>query len=151
VKFEKKIALILLCMPVPLMLSALALFLYIHAHPGELVPRWISIPMLCLLILTIGGGSVILTRTARRHARLETPDEGKLRRARTIKGLKVGLVVWILILLNDIRLLAQHDVPWAYGIPALIIIALMIAVFWVSRERLKKIDAADPGQEQTPQ
>jgi hypothetical protein len=51
-KFEKKVILILLCTSFTYVLCAAGgLFLYIHAHPGGLVPRGISVPMLCLLIL----------------------------------------------------------------------------------------------------
>jgi hypothetical protein len=148
-KFERKIVLLLGCMVLPNMFGAAALFVYIHTHPGELVPRWVSVPMLCLFILTIVGGSIALTRTARKQAKIETPEESKLRRSRATKGLKAGLVLWGLILLNGIRLVVQHEVPWIYAVPGLTVDVLLIVVFWISLKRLRKFEAttAETGQQ----
>lgn len=118
------------------------LFLYIHAHPGAPVPRSVSVPILCLLLLTIGGGAFVANRMARRQAISETAEQGHLRQTRAIKGLKAGLVVWCLILLNDIRMLAAGSIPWKYAAPGLIVVVLMVAVCWRSLVRLKRTEAA---------
>jgi Na+/H+ antiporter NhaD/arsenite permease-like protein len=148
-KFEKKVILILLCTSFIYVLCAGGgLFLYIRAHPGALIPRWISVPILFLFILTIVIGSFLVRRAARKEARIETAEEGHLRRVRAIKGLKTGLIVWGVILLNDIRMLLQRTIPWKVAIPGSAIVLLMIAVTWVSLRRLQKAEAAGPETKQ---
>jgi hypothetical protein len=143
-RFERKIGLLMICTVLPYMCAVAALVLYIRAHPGGPVPRWISVPMLCLFILTIVGGGMFLSRAAKKQARSETPEEGRFRRARAIKGLKAGLLVWTLILLNDVRMLAQGTIPWTAGIAGLAIVTLLIAASWVSLKRLKKVEMTSP-------
>ena len=118
------------------------LFLYIHAHPGVPVPRSISVPILCFLLLTICGGAFVTNRMARRQTRTETAEQAQVRRIRAIKGLKAGLVVWGVILLNDVRMLAEGSIPWKYAVPGLIVVVLMVAACWNSLVRLKRIEAA---------
>ena len=148
-KFEKKVILILLCTSFTYVLCAGGgLFLYIRAHPGGLIPRWISVPMLCLFILMIVLGSFLVRRAARKHAKVETAEEGHLRRVRAIKGLKTGLIVWGVILLNDIRMLLQRTIPWTIAVPGSAIVLFMIVVTWVSLRRLQKAEAAGPETKQ---
>src|ERR1700690_3193660 len=69
IKFEKKVLLILFCPAVACTLCAGGvLFWYIHAHSGALIPRWISVPIFCLFILTILLPSFFLRRAARKQA-----------------------------------------------------------------------------------
>lgn len=147
-KLRGKIALILVGITLPYMCAVVAFGIYVMKHPGP-VPRSISVPLLCFFILTIVGGAIILSRAVRKQAKIETADEGKLRRARAMKGMKLGLVVWGLILLNGIRLIAQHEVPWIYAISGLTVDALLIAVFWISLKRLRKSEGttAETGQQ----
>jgi len=72
---------------------------------------------------------------------------------RAIKGLKVGLIVWSLILLNDIRMLLQRTIPWTVAIPGSAIVFLMVVVTWASLKRLKKVEAAysETKQRQAPE
>jgi len=127
---------------VPYACAVVGLMYYIHGHPGEPVSRWISVPLLFLLVLTILGGGVFLSRAAKKQAKSETIEEGRLRRARAIKGLKVGLVVWSLILLNDLRMLAEGAVPWTVAIVGLAVVTSLIIAFWVSLRRLHKAEMA---------
>ncbi len=150
---ERRITLVLLSICFAYVLCAgSVLFLYVHAHPGAPVPRFISVPILCLFVLTIGGGAFVTNRMARRLLRTETAEQGHLRRLRAIKGLKVGLIVWGLILLNDVRMLAEGSIPWKYAIPGLIVVALIVAVCWKSLMRLKRIEAtgSEPDHSHTP-
>lgn len=140
-KLQAKIAVVLVGITLAYMCAAVAFSLYLVKHPGP-VPRSISIPLLCFFILTIVGGAVILSRVVRKQARVETVEEGKLRRARAVKGLKAGLILWGLILLNGIRLVAQNEVPWVYAIPGLTVDVLLIAVFGVSLRKLRKFEEA---------
>ena len=146
-RFERKIGLLLICTALPYMCAVAALIAYILAHPGEPVPRWISVPMLCLFILTIVGGGMFLSRAAKKQARSETPEEGRARRARAIKGLKAGLLVWALILLNDVRMLAEGTIPWTVAIAGLAVAALLIAASWVSLRRLKRAEMTSLGSD----
>lgn|ERR1700728_695832 len=151
---EKKITLVLLLISFVYVLCAGGgLFWYIRAHPGGLIPRWISIPILCLFILTIITMTLLVRRSARKQALIETEEEGHLRRMRAIKGLKVGLIVWSLILLNDIRMLLQRTIPWTVAIPGSAIVFLMVVVTWASLKRLKKVEAAysETKQRQAPE
>jgi hypothetical protein len=142
-RFEKKITLILLFTSFVYVLCAGGgLFWYIRAHPGGLIPRWISIPMMFLFILTIVAMTLLMRRAGRKQALIETEEGGHLRRVRAIKGLKVGLIIWGVILLNDIRMLIQGTTPWKFAIPGCAIVLLMIVVTWVSLRRLQKSEAA---------
>jgi hypothetical protein len=148
-KFEKKVFLVLVCPALAYVLCAGGvLFLYIHAHPGALIPRWISVPVFCLFILTILLPSFFVRRTARKQAMIEGVEEAHLRRVRAIKGLKVGLIVWGVILLNDIRMLLERSIPWTIAIPGSAIVLLMIVVTWVSLRRVQKAEAAAPETKQ---
>jgi ABC-type dipeptide/oligopeptide/nickel transport system permease subunit len=79
---------------------------------------------------------------------VEGAEEAHLRRVRAIKGLKAGLIVWGVILLNDIRMLIQGTAPWKFAIPGFVIVLLMIVVTWVSLRRLQKAEAPDPENKQ---
>ena len=140
-KFEKKVILILLCTGIPYIVCAGGgLFLYTRAHPGALIPPWISVSIFCLFILTIVLGSFFLRRVARTQAKIVGGEEAHLRRARAIKGLKTGLIVWGVILLNDIRMLLQRTIPSEIAIPGTAIVLLMTVVTWVSLRRLQKAE-----------
>jgi hypothetical protein len=101
--------------------------------------------MLCLLIATCALGGVVISRVARKHLAVETPEEGDRRRTRAIKALKTGLVIYGLILLNGIGLIVRHKIPWNYGVPGLIVDLLLIVLFWFSLSRLKMPSTTDPG------
>jgi hypothetical protein len=94
----------------------------------------------------------LVKHAARNKAKIETVQEAHLRRVRAIKGLKIGLIVWGLILLNDVRTLVQRTIPRRAAIPGFAIVLLMVVVTWVSLKRLQKTEAANPGtkQRQTP-
>ena len=144
-RFEKKITLILLLTSLVYVFCAGGgLFWYIHTHPGGLIPRRISIPILCLFILTIVTMTLLVRRAARKQALIETAEDGHLRRVRAIKGLKIGLIVWGVILLNDIRMLLERSIPWTVAIPGSAIVLLMTVVTWVSLRRLQKAEATTP-------
>lgn len=148
-KFETKTVLLLLCVSFLYVLCAGGtLFWYIHAHPGSLIPRSISVPLFCLFILTILLLTVLVRRAARKQAAAETADEAHSRRMRAIKGLKIGLIVWGLILLNGIRMLMQRTIPWTDAIPGLLIVLMIFVVTWSSLRRLQKAEATNPGQRQ---
>jgi hypothetical protein len=145
-KYEAKTVLLLLGISFLYVFGAGGtLFLYIHAHPGGLVPRWISVPVFCLFILTIALMSFLIRRAARKQASVETVEDAHRRRVRAIKALKTGLIVWGLILLNDIRMLLQGTVPWTLAIPGLIIVLLMATITWTSLRRLQKTEGANAG------
>jgi hypothetical protein len=127
---------ILVLVVVPYMCAVVFFVRYVIAHPGP-VPRWISLSMLLFLMLTVGGGGIVISRVARRQKAVETPEQGNLRRARARKGLKAGLVLYFVILLNGIRLIVQREIPLNYAIPGLVVDLLLIAVFWTSLRRLK--------------
>lgn len=148
-RFEKKTTLILLFTSfIYVFCAAGGVFWYIRAHPGGLIPLWMSIPMFCLFILTIVTMTFLVKRAARRQALIETEEQGHLRRVRAIKGLKTGLIVWGVILLNDIRMLLQRTIPWTVAIPGSAIVLLMIVVTWVSLRRVQKAEAAGPETKQ---
>jgi len=119
------------------------LIYYVHEHPGPVPPR-IILSMVCFLTVGAAAGIVVTSRRLRRQARTETPEEGKSRRAFAAKGLKAGLVVWTLILLNDVRMLLQHNVPWTYAIPGTTIVTLVVILSWVSLRRLRKAEMKGP-------
>ena len=149
-KLETKAVLLLLCISFLYVLCAGGtLFLYMHAHPGSLIPRWISVPIFCLFVLTIVLGSVLVRRAARKQAAVETAEEAHRRRVRAIKGMKIGLVIWALILLNDIRMLLWGTIPFTFGIPGLAIVLLIAIVTWSSLRRLQKVEAMNSEQRQT--
>ncbi len=142
-KFEKKVFLILFCPALAYVLCAGGvLFLYVHSHPGAAIPRWISVPLFCLFIVAILLPSFFVRRAARRQALIEGAEEAHVRRVRAIKGLKVGLIVWGVILLNDIRMLLERSIPWTIAIVGSAIILLMIIATWVSLRRVQKAEAA---------
>jgi hypothetical protein len=148
-KFEKKVILILLCTSLIYVLCAGgSLVLYIRAHPGAPMPRWISAPIFCLFILTILLGSFLVRRAARKQAKIEGAAQAHLRRMRATKGLKTGLIVWGVILLNDFRMLIQGTAPRKFAIPGFAIVLLMVVVTWVSLKPVQKADALDPENKQ---
>lgn len=49
---------------------------------------------------------------------------------RASRALKIGLVLYIVILLNGLRLVLQGTVPLRYAIPGLIVDVFLIAVSW---------------------
>jgi len=130
---------ILVLTVLPYMCAVVFFVRYVLAHPGP-VPRWISLSMLLFLVLTIGVGSIVIRGSARKQAATETPEEGELRRARAAQGLKAGLVLYFLILLNGIRLVVQGEIPLRYAIPGLAIDLFLIVVFWTSLRRLKRLE-----------
>jgi len=147
-KFEKKVILILLCPALAYTLCAGGvLFFYMRAHPGALIPRSISVPILFLFVLTILLPSFFLRRAARKQAKIEGAEEAHLRRVRAIKGLKIGLIVWGVILLNDIRMLLERSIPWTVAIAGSAIVLVMVVATWVSLRRLQKAEGAGPGTE----
>jgi len=134
--------LLLLGCVLPYMCAVLRLVFYHRAHPGAL-PRWIPLLMMVFLVLTILAGGALLSRAARRHSVDESTEESKLRKSSGKRVLQTGLVLYVLILLNGIRLVVEHSVPWAYAIPGLAMDIFLIAVFgWLLR-RLKKTEAGD--------
>ena len=92
--------------------------------------------------------TLLVRRAARKQALIETAEDGHLRRVRAIKGLKIGLIVWGVILLNDIRMLLQGTIPWTVAIPGSVIVLLMVGGTWVSLRRLQKAEAASPETKQ---
>jgi hypothetical protein len=149
-KSRPKVALVLGGIVVPYMFAVVALAFYVAKHPGP-VPRSISVSMLCFLILTIAVGAIGISRGSRKQAEFKTADESKLRRARAMKGMRLGLFVWGLIFLNGIRLVAEREVPWIYAIPGLTVDGLLFVVFWTSLKRLLKAEPkpAETGQQNT--
>jgi preprotein translocase subunit YajC len=144
-KFEKKVFLILLCPALAYVWCAGGvLFFYIHAHPGALIPRWMSVSIFCLFILTILIPSFLVRRAARKQAKIEGAEEAQVRRVRAIKGLKIGLIFWVVIFLNDIRMLLEHTFPWTIAILGSAFVLLMIVVTWLLLRRLQKTEAAGP-------
>jgi type VI protein secretion system component VasK len=150
-KFQRRIGAVLAWVVLPYMYVVVALVFYAQVHPGP-IPRWILISMLCFFVATIVVGSVVIRRTARKLAKDETADEAKRRRAAATRGLKAGLVLYVLILLNGIRLIVQRTVPWNYAIPGLTIDIFLITVFWISLRRLKQIELNNQSmRQQIPQ
>jgi peptidoglycan/LPS O-acetylase OafA/YrhL len=150
-KFQRRIGVVLAWIVLLYMCAIVALVFYLQAHPGS-IPRWIPISMLCFFVATVVVGSVVIRRTARKLEKGETTEEAKQRRAVATKGLKAGLVLYILILLNGIALILQREIPLNYAIPGLAIDMFLIAVFWISLRRLKKVDVNDQAtRQQLPQ
>jgi hypothetical protein len=148
-KFEKRVFLILLCPALVYVLCASGvLFAYVRAHPGAPIPRWISVPIFCLFVLTILLPSFFVRRAARKQSKVEGVEEAHLRRVRAIKGMKMGLIVWGIIFLNNVRMLLQGSIPWTAAIPGSAVVALMIVVSWISLRRLQKADAASEENKQ---
>jgi hypothetical protein len=58
------------------------------------------------------------------------------------RALKVGLVLYIVILLNGLRVILQRSVPLRYAVPGLIVDAFLIGVFWwlLARGRHRSAD-----------
>jgi Na+/H+ antiporter NhaD/arsenite permease-like protein len=150
-RFERKIGLVLVCMVLPYKCAVFAFVFYVQAHPGP-VPRGISLSMLCAMVLTFVVGGVVISRLAKKEAARQTTEEAKLRRARASRGLKVGLIVCIVILLNGIRLLLQQAIPLIYAIPGLAVVSVLFVTSWASLQRLKKAEAnaKASGQNQAP-
>jgi hypothetical protein len=142
-KLTTKVVLVLLGSALIYMCAAATFVLYVVKHPGIPVPRSISIPLFCFFILTIAAVSVILPRMARKHTKTETAEEGHVRRARAVKGWRIGLIVWSLILLNDIRMLLQRTIPLAFAIPGLAIVLFMVFISWLSLKRLQRAEATN--------
>ena len=136
-KLDTRISILFAYMVLLSLGSSFCLFLYIHAHPGAPIPRFISVSMLLVFVFSIGFGSFALARTARKQASIETADQRARRRTRAIKGLRVGLVVWILIFLNDVRMLVQRDIQLIPAIVGMSVVAVLIVVSWTSLRRLK--------------
>lgn len=134
--FQKRIVL-LLGIVLPYMCVVVGVAFYYVVHPGP-IPRWVVLTMSLMFILTVIGGAVAFFRVAKYQVGSGALDLADLRRDRTAKGLKVGLVVWTAILLNDIRMLAEDSASWKYAIPGLVVVLLMIVVFWTSLRRLKR-------------
>jgi hypothetical protein len=150
-KFQRRIGVVLAWIVLPYMCAVVALVFYVQAHPGP-IPHWIPISMLCFLVAIIVGGSVVIRRTARKLAKGETAEEAKQPRAAATKWLKAGLVLYVLILLNGIRLIVQRQMPLNYAIPGLAIDMFLIAVFWISLRRLKRVEPSNrTTRQQIPQ
>lgn len=153
-KPQTKGVLVVACVSFAYVLCAgCTMFWYTSHHPGDLVPRWISVLLLCGLIVTVALGTIVLRRYGKKQVQTETADEGRARRARAIKGLQGGLILWSLILLNDIRMLIQHTVAWTAAIVGLGIVLFLAFATWTSLKKLQKSDAmrAPSGRKQPRQ
>jgi Na+/melibiose symporter-like transporter len=137
-KSKHRIASIFVGMVLLTMCGAFALAFYFFTHQGELVPRWVSLSFLCFIVLVYAVGFTMIRRDARKLAGEETPEEGERRRARAIKGLKIGLVIYLFGLLNGIRLVIQREIPWRLSIAGFTISIFLIATMWASLRRLRR-------------
>jgi len=94
--------------------------------------------MLGVLVVTFVVGTILIKRLVRRQVATETPIEGDQRRKFAVKGLKGGLILYSLILLNGIRLVLEGEVPWRFAIPGVAIDLFIIGGCWFSLRRLQK-------------
>ena len=99
--------------------------------------------MFALFIAVCALVALAISRAAREQVAVETIIEADSRRSYASKGLKAGLILYALILLNGIRLVLQGDVSWWYAIPGLAIDVFLISVTWVSLRRLKQHKPSD--------
>jgi Na+/H+ antiporter NhaD/arsenite permease-like protein len=123
----------------------LVLLYYVRSHPGRL-PVWIPLAIFSFFIVACIAGGFYLVRSVRRHVAREGAEERNQRRATAVNGLKIGLVVWCLILLNGVRLVLQHAVPWQYAGVGLSMDFLLIVLFWTSLNRLKRSQIENAGR-----
>lgn len=141
-RLQRKVGVVMACMVLPYVCAIFLFVRYLQVHPGP-VPRWISLAMLGVLVVTFVVGTICIKRVVRQQVATETPFEGDQRRKLAAKGLKGGLILYGLILLNGIRLVLEGDVPWRYAIPGLAIDLLMIGVCWFCLRRLQKGTASN--------
>jgi hypothetical protein len=140
-KMQRGVGLVMLCIVLPDTCALLAFVFYVVSHPGP-VPRWITVSLVCFIVFTGILGTFVVRRLALKRAVIETPDERDLRRNRALKWLKVGLVFYLLAMLNGIRVVLQGEIPWRYSIPGFTIDILLIVAFWISIRRLKSAEMA---------
>lgn len=114
---------------------------YVLAHPGP-VPQRATLSLVCFVVVAAVLMIVIIRRAAGQAVRSETPEEGKQRRTFAMIGIKIGLIFFVLALLNGIRLVVQNVVPWKYAIVGLSVDILLIATLWISLRRLNQIELA---------
>jgi hypothetical protein len=135
---KHKIALIFVGMVLLTMCGGFALAFYSLTHQGELVPRRVSLSIFGFIILVCAVGFTMIRRDARKLAGEETPEEGERRRARAIKSLKIGLVIYLFGLLNEIRLVIRGGISWRLSIAGFTISLFLVATMWASLRRLRR-------------
>jgi hypothetical protein len=87
---------------------------------------------------TMVVGGLYITRFVRKATAVETPEEKQERQTFGARHLKIGIVVFSLILLNGLRILVQEPQLWRYAIPGLMVDVLFIVVCWRTLRKLQK-------------
>ena len=139
-KSKHRIPLIFAGMVLLTMSGAFALLFYLFAHQEELTSRWVSLSFIGFVILVNAVGLIMIRHSSRKLAAEETRVEGERRRGSAAKAIKVLLVIYILGLLNGVRLIAQGVIPQSYAIVGMVVSVSFIVVLWRSLTKLKKFE-----------
>jgi len=110
---------------------AFVLYLAVRGPAGVgRLPHWIWGVAFCYFvagILAIGYWG----RARRADETVQNPDtKAASSSCGSSRALKIGLILYVLILLNGLRLVVQGSVPLRYAIPGLIVDVFLLAVFW---------------------
>jgi hypothetical protein len=144
-EIRKRVVLAMAVMFAALLCVVAILIIYDRTHHGPpptsiffLIPAF----MLC--------GSVIafrIVRGGRTRSQTEIAAGFSPHRSWMTKAIKAGLVIYVLGLLNGIRLVAEHAIPLKYAVVGFTICIALIAAHWRALGRLDKIKklATTPG------
>ncbi len=147
---QRKTFVMMACMAGLCACGILVFVYYVIGHPGS-VPRSAIWLLLSWYILVFGVGMPIASRIIKREVAIRTTTERDKRISWGSKALKLAIVFYGLALLNGIRLVLQHEVPWKPAIVGVTVDIVLIAGFWISLKRLKRYGSSKPaaGSNQT--
>lgn len=104
------------------------LYLAVHGSVGaSRLPHWIWSAMFSYFVASLVAVGYLGRRGA---AKPRGDTEAKARGVNATRGLKIGIALYVVILLNGLGLIVQRTVPLRYALPGLLIDVLLIAVFW---------------------
>jgi hypothetical protein len=112
---------------------------YVRTHSGP-VPTSIVL-VFPALILGAFVVALLIVRSGRTRSETEIATGFSPHRSWMRKAIRAGLVIYVLGLLNGIRLVAEHAIPIKYGLVGFTICIALITAHWKALKRLDKINA----------
>jgi hypothetical protein len=125
--------------------SVSILVLYVRARHDPLPTSIFLLLPTCILCAFVVA--LLIVRGDRTRTETDVAAGFSPHRSWMTNAIKAGIVIYVLGLLNGIRLVAQHVIPLEYALVGFTICIVLIAVHWKALKRLDKLKqlATTPG------